>query len=290
MKTLFWDATDETGQPYTWGDPRLIWGNPSYILEPGDPGYPYDAFPLPPPSTRRRTAMKHQRYYPVRQAEQIVWLENFRNKIGDYAAALGLGQPEVDTLIAKCRWLVYLLGSWLPAARAWNLACTQAVKAAQTGTGGALTLPVFTAPALPSGVTAQGEGALSYLFDKIAEIKENNGCTDSMCSDLGILGSEEGAPDYAVLAPKLTVTLSGNKIEIGWTWQGYSAFLDQCEIQVDRGDGKGWQVLTYDTTPGYTDNQPFPTTLTQWKYRAIYRVDDQQVGQWSPEVSIAVGG
>jgi hypothetical protein len=150
MKTLYWDSVDENGNPYTWGDKRLRWGNPSYILEPGDPDYPYDDFPATTKLKRKRT-MKHQRYYPVRQAEQIVWLENFRNKISAYAAALGLTTEQVDALIAKCRWLIYLLGSWLPAARAWNLACTQAVKEAQTGGGGALTLPVFTAPALPSG-------------------------------------------------------------------------------------------------------------------------------------------
>ena len=71
----------------------------------------------------------------------------------------------------------------------------------------------------------------------------------------------------------MPLTLSGNKVEIGWTWQGYSKFLDQSEIQVDRADGKGWQVLTFDTTPDYTG------TPTHWKYRAIYRVDDQQLGQ-----------
>lgn len=287
MKTLFWDSVDETGRPYTWGDARLRWGSPSYVLEPGDPGYPYDAYP-PATTTRRPRTMKHQAYYPTRYADQVVWLENFRNKIGGYAAALGLGQPEVDTLVAKCRWVAYLIGSWLPAVRAWNLSCTQAAKTAQTGTGGAFTLPVFTPPALPAGVTAQGEGALTYLFDKIAEIKENNACTESMCTDLRILGPQEGEPDYNVLAPKLTLTLSGNKIDIGWTWQGYGKFLDQCEIQVDRGTG--WQVLTFDTTPGYTDTTAHPATLTQWKYRAIYRVDDEQVGQWSAEVSIAVGG
>lgn len=86
----------------------------------------------------------------------------------------------------------------------------------------------------------------------------------------------------------LTLTLNGNKVEIGWGWLGYAKFLDQCEIQVDRGSG--WQVLTFDTTPGYTDTAPHPATLTEWKYRAIYRVDDEQVGQWSAEVSIAVGG
>ena len=31
-------------------------------------------------------------------------------------------------------------------------------------------------------------------------------------------------------------------------------------------------------------------TLAQWTYKAIFRVNDQRVGQWSDEVSITVGG
>ena len=60
-------------------------------------------------------------------------------------------------------------------------------------------------------------------------------------------------------------------MQVGWGWQGFSAFLDMLEIQVDRGDGKGWVFLTYDTTPNYTDTFPLPATPTKWKYRAIYR-------------------
>jgi len=48
--------------------------------------------------------------------------------------------------------------------------------------------------------------------------------------------------------------------------------------------------FAFDTTPGYTDTCPPPATLVKWKYRAIYRVGDQQVGQWSNEMSITVGG
>ena len=33
-----------------------------------------------------------------------------------------------------------------------------------------------------------------------------------------------------------------------------------------------------------------PVTLTKWKYRAIFRVDDVQVGAWSAVIEIAVGG
>ena len=93
-----------------------------------------------------------------------------------------------------------------------------------------------------------------------------------------------------MLFRSLTLSLSGNAVLIGWGWQGNGAFLDILEIQVDRGDGKGWAFLTFDTTPNYTDTAPHPAAPAKWKYRAIYRVADAQVGLWSNTVEIAVGG
>ena len=58
---------------------------------------------------------------------------------------------------------------------------------------------------------------------------------------------------------------------------------------MDRGDGKGFVPLAFDTTPGYVDTQPFPATPTKWTYKAIYRVNDAQTGQWSNPVTITVG-
>ena len=59
---------------------------------------------------------------------------------------------------------------------------------------------------------------------------------------------------------------------------------------VDRADSKGFVPLTIDTTPNYTDTQPFPVAKAIWTYKAIYRADDRHVGQWSVPVSVAVGG
>ncbi len=115
-------------------------------------------------------------------------------------------------------------------------------------------------------------------------------CTDAIATDLRIVGSEKTGPDYATLTPKIEVSLTATGVLVAWTWGGFAQYLDMIEIQVDRGDGKGWVLLTYDTTPGYTDTAAQPATPTKWKYRAIYRVGDQQVGQWSAEVSITVGG
>jgi hypothetical protein len=49
MKTLTWDSG------YTWDDPNLRWGDPSYILEPGDPGYTPPTPTTTPPKKGKRT-------------------------------------------------------------------------------------------------------------------------------------------------------------------------------------------------------------------------------------------
>ncbi len=121
------------------------------------------------------------------------------------------------------------------------------------------------------------------------QIKASPDVNDSILEALGILGKEHAGPDYATLAPVLTLSLSGGQVHVAWGWQGYSAYLDQCEIQVDRADSKGFVLLAIDTTPGYTDTQPFPSAPTKWSYQAIYRVGDSRVGQWSSAVVIGVG-
>ncbi|MFA6561264.1 MAG: hypothetical protein WCV00_05095 [Verrucomicrobiia bacterium] len=235
--------------------------------------------------------MKRQLYYPYRIANQIVWLENERNKLASYATALGLTTEQVTAAIADCRWLIYILQSWLPAARTWSLACTDAATMAQSGDGSALmALPVFTPPTPPTGVVAVNTGALNRVFALVQLMKDSGGYTEAIGSDLGLVGAEQTAPDFTTLAPALKLTRAATGINVGWNWGGYAAFLDMIEIHVDRGDGKGFDFLANDTTPGYLDTTPQPSTPAKWKYRAIYRLDDQQVGLWSDEKSITVGG
>jgi len=92
------------------------------------------------------------------------------------------------------------------------------------------------------------------------------------------------------VVPLITAKVSGGAVHIGWGYQGNGAWLSGLEIHVDRGDGHGDLLLTVDTTPNYVDPQPFPTAKAVWSYKAIYRADDAEVGQWSQAVSVAVGG
>ncbi|MFA6560763.1 MAG: hypothetical protein WCV00_02515 [Verrucomicrobiia bacterium] len=235
--------------------------------------------------------MKRNTYYPSRVNDQITWLENFRNKLSGYATALGLDTSQVTAAVGDARWLIYVIQSWLGAARTWALACTDAAKEAQSGDGSALVvLPVFTPPTPPTGVVAVNTGALDRIFALVQTIKDSSGYTDSIGSDLGIIGSELAGPDFTTLAPQFKLTRSATGVNVGWNWGGYMSFLDMIEIQVDRSDSKGFVFLANDTTPGYTDTTPQPASPTKWKYRAIYRVGDEQVGLWSNEMSITVGG
>ena len=241
--------------------------------------------------------MKRQRYYPSETALQVPWLINFYTKLAIHGANLGIPSGRNASITADARWLVYVLGSWLPSVRAWQKSCTDSAAQAQSGDAvGTMTLPTFTPPPLPSAtggfaaVVAVAEGALERLFALVAEIKPIPACTESVATDLGIVGPEESGPDYATISPVLKITLEGNAVKVGWNWGGYGEFLDQCEIQVDRGTGSGFGTFATDTTPGCTDTHPFPATLTRWKYRAIYRVGDAQVGVWSAVVDVAVGG
>ncbi len=282
MRTAYWDSG------LRFDDPNLRWGDPSYLLEPGDPGY------VPPPENptlKKTKRMRRNSYFPIRQSDQIVWLTNFCNKLGGYSATLGLSAGQLATATADCGWLIYVLQSWLPASRAWAMACTDAATAAQTGPGAvAMTLPVFTAPALPAGVAAVAPGALDRVFALIQTIKDTGQATEAIATDLGIIGSEAAAPDFATLQPAIKARATASGVEIDWNWSGFAAFLDALLIQVDRGDGQGYRLLVHDTTPDYKDTAAPAAALTRWTYRAIYIKDDGQVGLWSNAVSVTVGG
>lgn len=293
MKTLHWDMIDPaTGRPYTFDNPNLRWGSPSVVLEPGDPGY----VPVAPVSEKpkpKKETMK-QRYYPPRAAAQVQWLTNFWLKLLVHGPAVDLTPDVINKRVADARWLAYAIGAWIGTIRTFGKSATAALEDVRFGDdSGEPGLPVLTLPALPPSegtvpaVVPQPPGALNRIFAVVQQIKEATGYTDAIGADLGLIGPEESPPDLTLIQPDLGISISGNKVLIDWGWEGYERFVDQCEIQVDRG--AGWTLLTIDTTPGCVDSHPHPATPTKWSYRAIYRVDDEPIGQWSPVRSVLLG-
>jgi hypothetical protein len=58
-------------------------------------------------------------------------------------------------------------------------------------------------------------------------------------------------------------------------------------IRIEKDSGSGWQFLAIDSIPHYTDKTPI-TVPAIWKYRAMYILRDEPIGQWSDVASIGV--
>jgi hypothetical protein len=214
--------------------------------------------------------------------------QTFKLNIGSYAAVLGLSAGQISAQAADASYWDY------------NLKCLDVMaKGAQQWTAwknlerGGGTPPASGAPvvppAFPVSVPAVAPGIEARFRALCQLIKANSNYNSAIGQALGIEGAEQTGPDLTTIQPIIDAVISGNHVNVKWGWGGNSAYLDICELQVDRGDGKGFVLLAFDTTPNYTDTQPFPATPTKWTYRAIYRVGDAQVGVWSLPVSVTVG-
>jgi hypothetical protein len=233
--------------------------------------------------------MPKSNYIPFNDDAFAAQLQTFKNAIPGYAATLGLTIAETKpqgedadyySFVLACQQLARNSGSQ------WTAWKGIARSGGDLPPSGAPVAPVF-----PDPVATVAPGIEVRFRALVKQIKGHPAYNEAIGAALGIEGAEQTGPDFATLAPDINAAITGTNVFIDWTWGGYSAFLDMCEIQVDRtGAGTTFTPLAFDTTPGYVDTEAFPSTPTKWTYRAIYRVGDQRVGQWSKSVSITVGG
>ena len=139
--------------------------------------------------------------------------------------------------------------------------------------------------AVPTAVTP-GVEARFRLF--VAWLKGLAGFGDDIAEALKIVGAQLAMPDVTLAKPLLPLRVAGGHVHIDWTWRGYRRAVDGLEIQVDRGTGT-FTLLTIDMRPGFEDPEPIPANSAVWKYKAIFRKNDQRVGVWSDVAAIPVG-
>ena len=63
--------------------------------------------------------MKRQNYYPSRLGDQAAWLSNFAQKFPGHGPTLGVDPADVTARVNDAKWGQYVLGTWLPAVRAF---------------------------------------------------------------------------------------------------------------------------------------------------------------------------
>ncbi|PYI92548.1 MAG: hypothetical protein DME97_09530 [Verrucomicrobia bacterium] len=213
-------------------------------------------------------------------------LQTFKNAIPSYAATLDLSPAAVTAQANDADYFSYTIQCqqiMLGGSRQWTAWKDLARYGGDLPPSGAPVAPVF-----PLAVLPVAPGIEPRFRALVKQVKAHPGYNAAMGQALGIEGAQQTGPDLATIQPDISATINGTRVDVGWDWGGFSSFLDQLELEVDRGQGFG--LLAIDTTPGYTDTQSFPAAPAKWTYRAIYRIGDNRVGQWSKPVSVTVGG
>jgi hypothetical protein len=236
--------------------------------------------------------MKRQDYFPPRIGNQVQWLHNLAVKLPKYTSDLELEAGDVTAAVNDANWGAYVLGIWLSAVRAFAPSTTDGVDQALTGpllTPGttAITMPTFTAPTLPNGVTAQPPGLLTRLFALIALIKKKPGYTEAIGSDLGTEGAED-AEEKAT--PKfLTSLLQGDgQQSVSFTFYKYGH--QGVYIESRRGPNGVWEFLAIDTESPYVDERPLLVAgqPEQREYRMRFWDKGTPNGDWTDVQKVTV--
>jgi hypothetical protein len=151
--------------------------------------------------------------------------------------------------------------------------------------GGSDNAVLLPPPVLPTPIPpAVAPGIVPRLAAFVARIKTSPNYTEAIGRDLGIIGAER-AINPTTWKPALAVTLASGHPQLQWT-KGKS---DSLELWVDRGNGAGFLFYDICTATHLVDASPTPPTSALWRYKAIFRLHDQQVGNWSDVTSVAVG-
>ena len=209
-------------------------------------------------------------------------LEHVATTLPSYADLLAISPQDLEALKADAlcfRYALEALGVVQAYSQAWT-SFKNLLRDSGMGNAGWPAMLILPEPIPP----AVQPGIIPRLSALAKHIKTHKNYTPAIGHDLWLIGAEQ-VIDTSIWKPILSVYNEAEHPVIQWTKGSASAL----EIWTDRSDGNNFVLLAINIEPNSTDMSPLPATGAVWKYKAIYRLHDQQVGQWSDVTSIAVG-
>jgi len=209
-------------------------------------------------------------------------LEHVATSLPRYADLLAISPQDLEALKGDALGFRYALQA-LGVVQAYSQAWTSFKNLLRDGGAGSAGWPAM--PILPEPIPPAVQASVIPRLAALAKyIKNHKNYTSAIGHDLWLIGAEQ-VVDTSTWKPILNVYSEANHPVIEWTKGGASAL----EIWTDRSDGNGFVFLAINMEPNSTDLSLLPATGAVWKYKAIYRLHDQQVGKWSDVISVAVG-
>lgn len=215
---------------------------------------------------------------------KATFLKNLALKLPGYATVLGLTPADVTSVVNDAAAFNRILDDQ-EAFKTYKQNISKYKDIMRDGPLGAPLGAWPVAPTLPAAPTVVSAGIFPRIRKLIGRIKATPGYTNGIGEDLGIVGDEQ-VIDIPNLKPVLKSRLDGGRPLIIW----FKGSADSVNIYVDRKDGKGFVYLATDSYPDYLDTFPMPDDVPAvvWDYKAIYRIGDDTVGQFSEPISVTV--
>jgi len=198
--------------------------------------------------------MAKKDYIPGREGDLVLWLTNYKNKLPDHKATLGLSQQEVDDQTDLCNAII--------AALAANTHAQQDAQEAR------------------EAANIEKSTGIPGIRNKAQQIKTKDEYTTAIGEDLGIVGDEE-TKDIENSQPKLTARKVESGTELKFSLEG---FFDGVKIYRQR-PGEGKQFIAIDTSSPYTDTD---AQINGTSYTAWFLLGDNTVGMESDAVVVEV--
>ncbi len=123
----------------------------------------------------------------------------------------------------------------------------------------------------------------------LQRIVHSTNYTKAIGEDLGIEAPDTAAAKAAMKdgKPEFKIEMSsGGYPNLRWTKGKYQG------IEIWKDAGSGFVKLDRDMRPDYIDKSDLPAsgTAAVWRYKIIYLMDDEPIGNWSDAVSVTVYG
>jgi len=204
--------------------------------------------------------MSKSSYIPTADGDFLIWHNHFASHLVEQQAALGLSNEEVALIVADNQKL--------------NATFTAAAHAA----------------AVSKQATAEKaqckEGSEANSRAIVRRIKAGINYTKSTGELLRIEGSEEKT-DMTAMKPNLTASdLGGGRIQLAYT----KYKTNGVNIYSKREGEDDFSFLARSTVSPYVDSRPgaTPGKAETRKYKAVYVLGDDETGQFSDQVNVAV--
>ncbi len=212
--------------------------------------------------------------------EFVAQLNNFKSKLGNYQAVLGLTNAQIDAAEDDADFMAFaVLGSITANTykEGWS-------SLKQNVRGGDGTTPIGAFPAavnIATPPTSVAPGVEQRFRAIVAQIKTNPAYTKAMGEDLQIIAAVSTS---TLEQPELSVKVDGGNAIITFK-KGKS---NGVKIYGKRGTETAFSFLAIDTRSPYVDNRPneTPGSPETRQYYAYFIINDEQVGGQSDVISI----